>query len=82
MNRRNGWSNGRCQALRDPWAIPTVGAIPGRNRDGGGDLEMRGLTPGELEMTLESLQSEVDRIGQNVDRVSQRLSVPPIPKEQ
>ena len=33
-------------------------------------------------MTLESLQSEVDRIGQNVDRVSQRLSVPPIPREQ
>ena len=65
-----------------PAPIPTVGAILGRNRDGGGDLEMRGLTPGELEMTLESLQSEVDRIGQNVDRVSQRLSVPPIPKEQ
>ena len=65
-----------------PAPIPPVGAIPGRNRDGGGDLEMRGLTPAELEMTLESLQSEVDRIGQNVDRVSQRLSVPPIRKEQ
>ena len=54
----------------------------GPNRDGRGDGEMRGLTPADLEMTLESLQSEVDRIGQNVDRVSQRLSVPPIPKEQ
>ena len=43
---------------------------------------MQGLTPAELEMTLESLQSEVDRIGQNVDRVSQRLSVPPIRKQQ
>jgi len=43
---------------------------------------MLGLTPAELEMTLESLQSEVDRIGQNVDCVSQRLSIPPIPKEQ
>ena len=43
---------------------------------------MQGLTPAELEMTLESLQSEADRIGLNVDRVSQRLSVPPIRKEQ
>ena len=41
---------------------------------------MQGLTPAELEMTLEFLQSEVDRIGQNVDRVAQRLSIPPIPK--
>ena len=58
------------------------GGDPGRNRDGQGDGEMQGLTPAELEMTLESLQSEVDRIGQNVDRVSQRLSVPPIRREQ
>ena len=56
------------------------GGDPGRNRDGQGDGEMQGLTPAELEMTLESLQSEVDRIGQNVDRVAQRLSIPPIPK--
>ena len=54
----------------------------GPNRDGQRDGEMRGLTPAELEMTLESLQSEVDRIGLNVDRVSQRLSIPPIQKQQ
>ena len=58
----------------------------GRDRERGGNAEgegeMQGLTPAELEMTLEFLQSEVDRIGQNVDRVSQRLSVPPVPREQ
>ena len=58
----------------------------GRDRERGGNAEgegeMQGLTPAELEMTLDSLQSEVDRIGQNVGRVSQRLSVPPIPREQ
>ena len=58
------------------------GGDPGRTRNSQGDGEMQGLTPAELEMTLESLQSEVDRIGLNVDRVSQRLSVPPIRKEQ
>ncbi len=57
------------------------GGNRGPNRDGEGDGEMQGLTPAELEMTLESLQSEVDRIGQNVDRVSRRLSVPPILKD-
>lgn len=66
---------------------PPLGPRPsggdrGPNRGGEGGGEMQGLTPAELEMTLESLQSEVDRIGQNVDRVSQRLSVPPIPREQ
>ena len=58
----------------------------GRDRERGGNAEgegeMQGLTPAELEMTLDSLQSEVDRIGQNMDRVSQRLSVPPVPREQ
>ncbi len=63
-----------------PFPVPPFGAIPGRTGDRGGDREMQGLTPAELEMTLEFLQSEVDRIGQNVDRVAQRLSIPPIPK--
>jgi hypothetical protein len=60
--------------------IPPVGGFPGRTGDSGGDREMRGLTPAELEMTLEFLRSEVDRIGQNVDRVSQRLSIRPVPR--
>ena len=63
-----------------PFPVPPFGAIPGRTGDRGGDREMQGLTPAELEMALEFLQSEVDRIGQNVDRVSRRLSVPPIPR--
>ena len=40
MNRRNGWSNGRCQALRDPWAFEehdrprqaSVALLPGVNQ--------------------------------------------------
>ena len=63
-----------------PSPVTPFGGIPGRTGDREGDREMQGLTPAELEMTLEFLQSEVDRIGQNVDRVSRRLSVPPIPR--
>ena len=73
--------------LAAPGPAPPLGPRPGGgnrgpNRGDEGDGETQGLTPAELEMTLESLQSEVDRIGQNVDRVSQRLSVPPIRKQQ
>ena len=83
--RLNLVRDGRIRAVLGP--APPLGPRPGGgdrgpNRGGERDGEMQGLTPAELEMTLESLQSEVDRIGQNVDRVSQRLSVPPIPREQ
>ncbi len=63
-------------------APPSLSPSLSRPRSSPPGLDPRGLTPAELEMTLESLQSEVDRIGLNLDRVSQRLSIPPIPKEQ
>ena len=63
-----------------PFPATPFGGIPGRTGDRGGDREMQGLTPAELEMTLEFLESEVDRIGQNVDRVSQRLSIRSVPR--
>ncbi len=67
-------------------ALP-LGPVPGGvspfiSRSPSASLLRPGSQPGELEMMLESLQSEVDRIGLNLDRVSQRLSIPPIPKEQ
>lgn len=81
----------RLNLVRGP-ALAAIGPAPplgprprggnrGPNRDGEGAGEMQGLTPAELEMTLQSLQSEVDRIGINVDRVAQRLSIPPIPRD-
>ncbi len=67
-------------------ALP-LGPVPGGvspfiSRSPSASLSRPGSPPAELEMMLESLQSEVERIGVNLDRVSQRLSIPPLPREQ
>ena len=83
LNLRSGPALGSLFVQGDfstPFPVPPFGGIPGRTGGRQRTGDMGGLTPAELEMKLEFLQSEVDRIGQNVDRVSQRLSIPPIPR--